>query len=84
MIIEDKSTVLGIDEAGRGSVIGPLVMGCVIMPRDKLRFLKRIGVNDSKKLTNNKRKIVSRNSTTNRPTKTKWNKLKSNRNQCNV
>ena len=60
MIIEDKSTVLGIDEAGRGSVIGPLVMGCVIMPRDKLRFLKRIGVNDSKKLTNNKRKIVSR------------------------
>ncbi|WP_304124031.1 ribonuclease HII [Methanosphaera cuniculi] len=60
MILEDKSTVLGIDEAGRGSVIGPLVMGCVIMPRDKLRFLKRIGVNDSKKLTSNKRKIVSR------------------------
>lgn len=60
MIIKDESKIIGIDEAGRGSVIGPLVMGAVIMPRKKLRFLKRIGVKDSKKLTNNKRKILSR------------------------
>lgn len=60
MIIEDDDLILGIDEAGRGSVIGPLVIGGVITPKKKLRFLKRIGVNDSKKLTMKKRTVISR------------------------
>ncbi len=58
--INDDSMVLGIDEAGRGSVIGPLVIGGVLMKRKKLRFLDRIGVKDSKKLSPKKRTTVSR------------------------
>ena len=39
----------GVDEAGRGSVMGPLVVGAVYVEDDS--FLKDIGVKDSKKLT---------------------------------
>ena len=39
----------GVDEAGRGSVMGPLVVGAVYVEDDD--FLKDIGVRDSKKLT---------------------------------
>ena len=39
----------GVDEAGRGSVMGPLVVGAVYVSDDS--FLKDIGVRDSKKLT---------------------------------
>ena len=39
----------GVDEAGRGSVMGPLVVGAVYVEDDD--FLKDIGVKDSKKLT---------------------------------
>ncbi len=39
----------GVDEAGRGSVMGPLVVGSVYVDKDD--DLKRIGVKDSKKLT---------------------------------
>ena len=39
----------GVDEAGRGSVMGPLVVGVVYVESDD--FLKGIGVKDSKKLT---------------------------------
>jgi len=39
----------GVDEAGRGSVLGPLVVGAVYSVSDDI--LKEIGVKDSKKLT---------------------------------
>ena len=39
----------GVDEAGRGSVMGPLVVGAVYVEDDSV--LKDIGVKDSKKLT---------------------------------
>ena len=39
----------GVDEAGRGSVMGPLVVGAVYVEDDSI--LKEIGVKDSKKLT---------------------------------
>lgn len=39
----------GVDEAGRGSVMGPLVVGAVYIEDDTL--LKQLGVKDSKKLT---------------------------------
>lgn len=58
--INDDSLILGIDEAGRGSVIGPLVVGGVLMKRKKLKFLDRIGVKDSKRLSASKRTVISR------------------------
>ncbi len=45
----------GIDEAGRGPVLGPMVMAIVaIKPQDE-SFLKKIGVKDSKLLSPKKR-----------------------------
>lgn len=47
--------ICGIDEAGRGPVIGPLVMcGVCIKPEDE-PILKELGVTDSKKLSPAKR-----------------------------
>lgn len=39
----------GVDEAGRGSVMGPLTVGCVYVEDDSI--LREIGVKDSKKLS---------------------------------
>lgn len=52
--------VLGIDEAGRGSVLGPLVIAGVIVPEKMDIVLERMGVKDSKRLTPNRRTILSR------------------------
>ena len=52
--------ILGIDEAGRGSVLGPLVIAGVIIPEKMNKVLERMGVKDSKKLTPNRRVILSR------------------------
>ena len=43
--------ICGIDEAGRGPLAGPVVVGAVIMPRES--FIE--GVNDSKKVSEKKR-----------------------------
>lgn len=43
--------VCGVDEAGRGSMIGPLVVAGVSMKQSKLKILSQLGVRDSKKLT---------------------------------
>ncbi len=47
---------IGVDEAGRGPVIGPLVVCAVAIPLDQYDFLKSAGVKDSKFLTKKKRK----------------------------
>jgi len=46
-----RRVVVGIDEAGRGPVIGPLVMAAVALPVEVLRSLRLNGVRDSKLLT---------------------------------
>lgn len=45
----------GIDEAGRGPVIGPLVIGCVVVDKEGRKKLKELKVRDSKKLSPKKR-----------------------------
>lgn len=52
--------VLGIDEAGRGSVIGPLVIAGVHIEESKLKIFERMGVKDSKKISPAKRKVLAR------------------------
>ena len=46
----------GVDEAGRGSVMGPLVVGAVFVEDDSI--LRNIGVKDSKKLTPKRREAM--------------------------
>jgi ribonuclease HII len=43
--------VCGVDEAGRGSMVGPLVVAGVSIKQSKLKSLSELGVRDSKKLT---------------------------------
>ena len=48
---EKIKLIAGIDEAGRGPLAGPVVVGVAIMPRDSMIE----GVNDSKKVSEKKR-----------------------------
>ena len=43
--------VCGIDDAGRGSVLGPLVIAGIVIKQTKINQLKKQGIRDSKKLT---------------------------------
>lgn len=45
------NNIAGVDEVGRGPLIGPVVTACVILPHD----FKLEGLNDSKKLSEKKR-----------------------------
>lgn len=45
----------GVDEAGRGPVIGPLVVGAVAIPTTDIELLVEHGIRDSKDLTHKKR-----------------------------
>jgi len=47
--------ICGVDEAGRGPVIGPMVMAGVLIEESDLPKLKSLGVKDSKLLTKKKR-----------------------------
>ncbi len=44
-------SVAGLDDAGRGPIIGPLVIAAVLTDEEKVRELVKIGVKDSKLLT---------------------------------
>ena len=50
--------IAGIDEAGRGPVIGPMVMSIVLIDVKDNDKLKKIGVKDSKLLTMDKREFL--------------------------
>ncbi len=43
--------VCGVDDAGRGSVIGPLVIAGISIEKNKMKQLSEIGVKDSKQLS---------------------------------
>ncbi|MCS7128069.1 MAG: ribonuclease HII [Sulfolobales archaeon] len=48
---ESIPLTIGIDEAGRGPVIGEMFIALVAIPLDNLKYLKDLGVMDSKLLT---------------------------------
>jgi ribonuclease HII len=52
-------TIAGVDEAGRGCVIGPLVIAGVLFDDEVVGSLRDIGVKDSKKLSAKKRVALS-------------------------
>ena len=49
-ISEGYSLIAGVDEVGRGPLVGPVVAACVILPND----YKLEGLTDSKKLSEKK------------------------------
>jgi len=52
--------VCGVDDAGRGPVIGPLVIAGVIIEEEKVDRLKMLGVKDSKQLLPSARTRLSK------------------------
>ena len=60
-----QDLICGIDEAGRGPVLGPMVICGVCFNKSKLNILSKIGVKDSKKLSVKRRselaKIIKEN-----------------------
>ncbi len=52
--------VAGIDEAGRGPVLGPMVMACVVAYENQIKIMEKAGVKDSKTLTKKQRTRLAR------------------------
>jgi ribonuclease HII len=52
--------VAGVDDAGRGPIIGPMVIAGVLLPEEHLKELVNMGVKDSKLLTPLKRTELAR------------------------
>lgn len=53
---EGAELVCGVDEAGRGPLAGPVCAAAVVLPRDLNLDEALPGLNDSKKLTDKKRR----------------------------
>ncbi|MGA2524957.1 MAG: ribonuclease HII [Candidatus Bathyarchaeia archaeon] len=53
-----KILIAGVDEAGRGCVIGPLVVAGIMVNAEVLPILTELGVKDSKLLTPRKRELL--------------------------
>jgi len=49
---------VGIDEVGRGCIFGPVFSSVVVLTLENNHLLKKLGVNDSKKLTPKKRNLL--------------------------
>ncbi|MCS7134792.1 MAG: ribonuclease HII [Candidatus Pacearchaeota archaeon] len=49
---------IGIDDSGRGPIIGPMVIAGVLVTKKQKKELKKIGCKDSKKLSPKKRQIL--------------------------
>jgi len=50
--------ICGVDDAGRGSMIGPLVIAGISIEKKNIKKLKKLGVRDSKKLSPKKRNLL--------------------------
>lgn len=54
--LKQHKIIVGLDEAGRGCLAGPVVAAAAIMPRTKA--IQMLGINDSKKLSKAKREEI--------------------------
>lgn len=52
------AVVCGVDDSGRGPVIGPMILAGISMDEEKLASLKALGVKDSKDLSPNQRNLM--------------------------
>lgn len=52
--------VAGVDDAGRGAVVGPLVIAGVLLKHEDLPKLKNLGVKDSKLLSPHRREALAK------------------------
>jgi len=54
----NKGSEVGIDEVGKGAVFGPVFSAVVVLTEKNKLTLKQFGINDSKKLSPKKRKLL--------------------------
>ncbi len=59
-IIDEPEEYIGTDESGKGDFFGPLVIGAVLIDKEKSNHLTQIGIKDSKLLNDNQIKSLSR------------------------
>ena len=52
------SVIIGVDEAGRGPAVGPLVVSSICIPSEDLLHLESTGAKDSKAMNSKKRSEV--------------------------
>lgn len=52
--------IAGVDDAGRGAVIGPIIIAGVLFKEHQITRLYRLGVKDSKTLSANRRRMLSK------------------------
>ncbi len=50
--------VAGIDEAGRGPLAGPVIACALVISKPSVSFLKKININDSKKISKKEREEI--------------------------
>ena len=50
--------ICGVDDAGRGSMIGPMVIAGISIEKKNIPKLRKLGVRDSKKLSHKKRDLL--------------------------
>lgn len=53
-----KEIVVGIDEAGRGPVVGPLIYAAAFWPKDEDDAISQFAFNDSKQLKDKEREAL--------------------------